>query len=140
MKPITFTRRGDFYEYRGDDAKAVASIIGMTLVQDSDGTPSVGCPAHALHYLDALSAAGYVVTLVDRNVAMILNEGVRIVRGVVPQAVRAELRMAVKAGVLGHLKKNGLLPEIFYAPDKEAEAIDRQRAEGLHAVGCIAKV
>ena len=44
------------------------------------------------------------------------------------------------AGVLGHLKKDGLKPEIFYHPDHRNGAIDRQKREAEYAVRCIAGV
>ena len=51
------------------------------------------------------------------NVEQILAQATRVVRVKIPASVRAELRAAVKAGVLGHLKKDGLKPEIFFHPD-----------------------
>src|SRR4051812_13993867 len=74
------------------------------------------------------------------NVAQILVQATRVVRGTIPRAVRNELMAAVKAGVLGRLKKDGLKPEIFYHPDHKNGAIDRQKAEAIYAVSCIAKV
>ena len=74
------------------------------------------------------------------NVQDILCRASRVIRGRVPAQVRAELRAAVKAGVLGHLKKDGLKPEIFYHPDHKHGAIERQRREAEYAIGCIATV
>jgi len=45
------------------------------------------------------------------NVEQILCQATRVVRGTIPARVRAELRAAVKAGALGHLKKDGLKPK-----------------------------
>jgi hypothetical protein len=74
------------------------------------------------------------------NVTDILCRATRVIRGRVPAQVRAELRAAVKAGVLGHLKADGLKPEIFFHPDHKNGAIERQRREAEYAIGCIAKV
>lgn len=74
------------------------------------------------------------------NVANILVGATRVIRGRVPAAVRAELRKAVKDGVLGHLKKDGLKPEVFFHPDHKNGAIERQAREAAYAVSCIAGV
>lgn len=74
------------------------------------------------------------------NVAQILAQATRVVRGRVPAQVRAELRAAVKAGALGHLKRDGLKPEIFFHPDHKNGAIERQKREAAHSVRCIASV
>lgn len=74
------------------------------------------------------------------NVQQILVQATRVIRGKVPSQVRAELRAAVKAGALGHLKKDGLKPEVFYHPDHKHGAIELQRREGEYAIGCISSV
>jgi hypothetical protein len=75
-----------------------------------------------------------------RNVSNILAQGTRVVIGRIPAQVRAELRLAVKDGVLGHLKKDGLKPEIFFHPAHKNGAIERQQREAAYSIGCIAKV
>ena len=74
------------------------------------------------------------------NVQNILVQGSRVIRGRIPAQVRKELAAAVKAGALGHLKRDGLKPEIFFHPDHKHGAIDRQNREAAYSVGCIAKV
>jgi hypothetical protein len=74
------------------------------------------------------------------NVARILAQASLVVRGRIPAQVRSELRAAVKAGVLGHLKKSGLKPEIFFHPDHKNGAVERQKREAEYSVSCIAKV
>lgn len=74
------------------------------------------------------------------NVEQILCQASRVIRGRVPAQVRAELRRAVAAGVLGHLPKDGLKPEIFFHPDHKRGAIERQKREAAYSVGCIATV
>lgn len=61
----------------------------------------------------------------------------RVIKGRVPSGVRKELREAVKAGYLGHLKKDGLKPEIFFHPDHKHGAVERQKREAEYAVKCI---
>lgn len=75
-----------------------------------------------------------------RNVANILAQGTRVIVGRVPAQVRAELRAAVKAGVLGRLKTDGLKPEIFFHPDHRNDAIERQDREAAYSIKCIASV
>ena len=74
------------------------------------------------------------------NVENIRAQATRVIRGRVPAQVRKELSAAVKAGVLGRLKKDGLKPEIFFHPDHKNGAIERQQREAEYAVKCIASV
>lgn len=86
-----------------------------------------------------VSAGGYTSDF-GPNVETILAQASRVVRGRIPQQVRRELMAAVKAGVLGHLKKDGLKPEIFFHPDHKHGARERQQREALYSVECVAKV
>lgn len=72
------------------------------------------------------------------NVLDILVRGCRVISAKVPARVRAELRKAVKDGVLGHMKKDGLLPEVFYNPNNKNSAVWKRQAEAEYAVKCIA--
>lgn len=74
------------------------------------------------------------------NVEQILVQATKIVRGSIPAQVRAELRAAVAAGALGHLKKDGLKPEVFFHPDHRHGAIELQRREAEYAIANIASV
>jgi hypothetical protein len=74
------------------------------------------------------------------NVQNILVQGTRVIRGRIPAEVRKELSAAVKAGALGHLKREGLKPEIFFHPDHLHGARERQLREASYSVGCIASV
>ncbi len=84
--------------------------------------------------------SSYIEETFGPNVTNILVAGSRVIRGRVPAEVRTQLRAAVKAGVLGHLKKDGLKPEIFFNPDHLHGAIKRQKREAEYSIGCIAKV
>lgn len=74
------------------------------------------------------------------NVEQILAQASRVIRGRIPAQVRKELAAAVKAGVLGHLKRDGLKPEIFFHPDHKNGAKERQAREAAYAIECIKKV
>lgn len=74
------------------------------------------------------------------NVQNILLQGSRVVYARIPAQVRKELMTAVKAGALGHLKKDGLKPEIFFHPDHKHGAVERQKNEAAYAISCVAKV
>lgn len=74
------------------------------------------------------------------NVSRILAGGSRVIRGTIPAQVRKELRAAVKAGVLCHMPKDGLKPEIFFHPNCRTSANDVREREALYAVKCISGV
>lgn len=74
------------------------------------------------------------------NVEQIRKQATRVVGGKIPACVRKELREAVKNGYLGHLKKDGLKPEIFFHPDHKNGAIERQNKEAAYSISCIASV
>ena len=73
------------------------------------------------------------------NVANIIAEGSRVIRGRVPQQVRKELALAVKLGQLSHERRNGLLPEIYYHPNNKVSAMEIRRREMEYGIACIAK-
>ena len=74
------------------------------------------------------------------NVANILAQASRVIRGKIPRQVRNELMAAVKAGVLGRMKRDGLKPEIFFHPDHKNGAKERQAREAAYSIECISKV
>ena len=74
------------------------------------------------------------------NVEMIRSRGERIVKGRIPRDVRTELLKGVNLGLLGHLKKDGLKPEIFFHPDHLHTAKERQKIEAGYKIDCIKKV
>lgn len=74
------------------------------------------------------------------NVGLIRSEGFRVIRATIPRAVRNELSQAVKTGVLGRLKKEGLKPEVFYHPTYESAAIDAQINIAKEATETLSKV
>lgn len=74
------------------------------------------------------------------NVSNILVHATRVIRGPIPRAVRKELMTAVRDGVLGRLKKDGIRPEVFYHPDHKHGAKEIQDREAKYAIECIKKV
>ena len=74
------------------------------------------------------------------NVEQIRAQATRVIRGRIPAGVRKELMDAVKNKELGHLKRDGLKPEIFFHPDHLHGARDRQKREAAYSIECIKKV
>ena len=60
------------------------------------------------------------------NVEMIRIAGVELVVNSIPREVRAQLNAAVKAGKLGHLKKERHKPEAYFHPNSRQEAIHQR--------------
>lgn len=80
------------------------------------------------------------VTSAQANVEMVLAERVRVVKGRVPSDVRRALNEAVSAGVLGHFKKDGFKPEIYFHPTFEYLAKGERAAVERAAKEAVAKV
>jgi hypothetical protein len=72
------------------------------------------------------------MTLDEGNVEYVRIDKVRLVMRSLPASVRKALNEGVKAGKLGHLKKDGLKPEAYFHPLHKGTAIfmreNRQRA------------
>lgn len=68
------------------------------------------------------------------NVLMVQMEGVRIVRGKVPREVRKALNDAVKLGELGHMKKDGFRPEVYYHKNAKPKAIEIRNREHYESI------
>jgi hypothetical protein len=77
---------------------------------------------------------------VGPNAMNIRKHATRVINGKIPQRVRTELMAAVKSGHLGRLKKDGLLPEVFFHPDHKNGAKEMQRREAEYKILCISKV
>lgn len=78
-----------------------------------------------------------LITADDANVTIVRNERFRLIRGRLPRPVRAALNKAVQSGLLGHFKKEGLMPEAYYHPTFKYLAFDarkREAAQGIEAV------
>lgn len=57
------------------------------------------------------------MSLDDANIEIVRMMGVRIVSGGFDRRTRSALMQGVKDGKLGHLKKDGLKPEVFFHPN-----------------------
>ena len=74
-----------------------------------------------------------------RNVAYFRSLRVRVVKHL-PAQVRKELSAGVKLGHLGHMRKKGLMPEVYFHPEhiEEAHAIRSQEAfAGIQAIARV---
>ena len=80
-----------------------------------------------------------LVTVDDANVQMVLNERFRLV-GKMPRTVRTALNAAVKAGTLGHLKKDGLKPEAYFHPTFEYLAVAARNEKARAGVEAMLKI
>lgn len=73
------------------------------------------------------------------NVQLVREQRLRIVHHL-PRFVRTELMAGVKAGHLGHLRKKGLMPEMFFHPDCEAAAHQKRLDEVRRAADALKAV
>jgi hypothetical protein len=80
------------------------------------------------------------MTAAEANVIMVQIEGVRIVNGKIPSDVRKALNAAVKVGELGHIKKDGLQPEVYHHKNARGRAIEERRRIQRDAIASIAKI
>jgi hypothetical protein len=77
---------------------------------------------------------------VDRNVDMILDQKFRMVRNRIPQQVRTALNQAVKANVLGYVKKDGMRPEMYFNPKYKDLAMKTREDEHRRGLDILSKV
>ena len=76
----------------------------------------------------------------DANIELIRNNGVRLINGKIPMQTRRALNSAVKDNRLGHLKRDGLMPEAYFHPNSRAIAREMRRKEAIEGIEAIAKV
>lgn len=69
-----------------------------------------------------------LITAAQGNVELVRYEGVRLIPNRLPRDVRAALMAGVKAGELGHLKKEGHKPEAFFHPNSRQRAVAERNA------------
>ena len=58
------------------------------------------------------------------NVMIVQMIGVQEIKGTVPREVRKAYNDAVKAGELGHIKKEGLKPEVYHHKNARSNALE----------------
>jgi hypothetical protein len=76
----------------------------------------------------------------EANVLMVQAEGVRLITGRVIADVRKALNAAVKAGELGHIKKEGLKPEAYHHKNARGKAIEARNRAAAESVKSICKI
>ncbi|WP_343302889.1 hypothetical protein AAHN97_15185 [Chitinophaga niabensis] len=77
------------------------------------------------------------ITADQANVMAVQIEGVRVICGKVPSSVRKALNAAVKAGELGHIKKEGLKPEVYHHKNARANALEERERVFRRAIESI---
>ena len=73
------------------------------------------------------------------NVLIVRSERVRIVSKL-PRSVRSALNAGVKSGQLGHMRKDGLKPEVYYHPNFEHLAISTRNREAERGINALKKI
>jgi hypothetical protein len=80
------------------------------------------------------------MTIDQANVYIVQLMGARLVVGKIPASVRKALNAAVKAGEIGHIKKDGLKPEAYHHKNGRARALDLIDRHFYQSVEGIKKV
>ena len=80
-----------------------------------------------------------LLTLDQANVYIVQLMGVRIVKKL-DKATRTALNSAVKAGEIGHLKKEGLKPEVYFHNNSKSRAIETRNKIAIESVNNIKRV
>jgi len=79
------------------------------------------------------------MTIDEANVQMVRDERVRVVYKL-PASVRKALNQAVKNGTLGHLKKDGVMPEVYYHPNFKYMALEIREQAVYRTIQALKKV
>lgn len=74
------------------------------------------------------------------NVLIVQMMGVRVIEGKIPAQIRKALNAAVKAGELGHIKKDGLKPEAYHHKNARATALDKINEIYRNKIDILGKV
>jgi len=80
------------------------------------------------------------ITADQANVLMVQLEGVRVIRAKLMANVRRALNQAVKNKELGHIKKDGLKPEVYHHINARATAIEIREREMREKLGRLSNV
>lgn len=94
---------------------------------------------NAMDYAVDMVRRGEVANMAEANVEVIRMVGVREIAGRVPREIRNALNAAVKAGRLGHLKKDELMPEVFFHPNSRARAIELRNRRAIEKTNALRK-
>lgn len=87
-------------------------------------------------------ASGELPDVAAANVEIVLLMGVRIIRAPLSRDVRSALNAAVKDGRLGHLPKDGLMPEAYFKNEWsfKIEAEEERQAIATEAIETMKRV
>lgn len=80
------------------------------------------------------------INAAQANVMIVQMIGVKVVQGRLPVDVRKALNSAVKSGELGHIKKDGLLPEVYHHKNARGKAIEERRRIMRTSINAISSV
>lgn len=94
----------------------------------------------ATEYARGMIDSGKLANVGEANVEIVRMMGVRIVTGSIPREVRSWLAIGVRAGKIGRLPKDGLLPEAFFHPNAKWDAMEQREKIANAAIASIAKV
>jgi hypothetical protein len=94
---------------------------------------------NALDYANNKMQLGEI-TVDQANVLIVQMMGVRVISNKLPASVRKALNAAVKTGELGHIKKEGLKPEVYHHKNGRANALAIREREIRNKMQAINKV
>lgn len=77
------------------------------------------------------------ISIDQANVLIVQIMGARLITGSIPASVRKSLNAAVRAGELGHIKKEGLKPEAYHHVNGRARALDAREESFRRSISAI---
>jgi hypothetical protein len=80
------------------------------------------------------------ITVDQANVLIVQMMGVRVINNRLPADVRKALNAAVKTGELGHIKKEGLKPEVYHHKNARPKALAIREREMSNKMQSVNKV
>lgn len=94
---------------------------------------------NALDYANNKMQMGEI-TVDQANVLIVQMMGVRVISNKLPASVRKALNAAVKAGELGHIKKEGLKPEVYHHKNARPKALTERERVMRSTLQSVSKV
>lgn len=79
------------------------------------------------------------ITADQANVLIVQMMGVRVITHL-PASVRKALNAAVKTGELGHIKKEGMKPEVYHHKNARSKALEIRERETRNTLASLSKV
>ena len=80
------------------------------------------------------------MTVAEANIYMVQLEGVHVVVGKLTKDVRKALNDAVKEGRLGHIKAEGLKPEVYHHKNGRSNALSKRDEIARIKLSAISKI